>query len=208
MISVSTMVVSSERGDRSIQSKTWKKGADLSFSEVLAPAREKGIKMLKIRDDLWTFYPDADRIVKIAGHMLRQSLMGSDLSYEDMMENRSLEEMYRGELSGEKETLTGRVCLVVQLTAKDDSVAYVKRKVWVDEERRIPLKSELYAKSGKLLKLVEVNEVKQFGKRWYPVNFVYRDMLRAGKGTRIILDSVVFDEKIPATRFNKSNLSM
>ena len=202
----STMIISSERGDRSISSKTWKRGPDESFTEYLAPAREKGIKMLKIKDDLWSYYPDADRIIKIAGHMLRQSVMGSDLSYEDMMENRKLQEMYGAKIA-EKVQFEGRDCYVMKLDAKLDDVAYPSRKLWVDESRQIPLRSELYAKTGKLLKLVEVKEVKQFGKRWYPTKVIYKNMLATGKGTVIVIQSIAFDQKIPSSRFNKSSLA-
>ncbi|MBF0441231.1 MAG: outer membrane lipoprotein-sorting protein [Oligoflexales bacterium] len=206
IVMVSTMTISSERGDRSMKAKTWKKGTDHSFTEYLEPARERGIKMLKIKDDLWTYYPDADRIVKIAGHMLRQSMMGSDLSYEDMMENRKLSEMYDASVV-EKAQYMERECLVMKLQARFEDVAYPSRKLWVDAERHIPLKSELYAKSGRLLKQSDVTEVKLFGKRWYPVNMIYKDMLKEGKGTRIAVDSIEFDQDIPQTRFNKSSLS-
>jgi hypothetical protein len=36
--------------------------------------------MLKLGDQLWTFSPSTDRTIQIAGHMLRQSVMGSDMS--------------------------------------------------------------------------------------------------------------------------------
>jgi outer membrane lipoprotein-sorting protein len=206
VILVSTMIVASERGERSIKSKTWKKGSDESFTEYLEPARERGVKMLKIKNDLWIFYPAADRIVKIAGHMLRQSLMGSDLSYEDMMENRKLTDMYEARVV-EKAVINGRDCLVLKLEAKQDDVAYPLQKLWVDAERHLSLKSELSAKSGKLLKQIEVKEVKQFGKRWYPVRLIYKDMLGTSKGTQIMIDSIDFDQQIPASIFNKSSLS-
>ena len=54
------------------------------------------------------------------------------------------------------------------MIAKVDDATYEKRKTWVDQERYIPLKEELFAKSGQLLKKIEMSEVKQFGSRWYP----------------------------------------
>ena len=76
-----TMVVRGRRRDRTMTIKSWVKGSEKSFSEYLAPAREKGTKMLKLRDQLWMYSPQSDRIIRIAGHMLRQSMMGSDFSY-------------------------------------------------------------------------------------------------------------------------------
>ena len=42
-----------------------------------------------------------DRTIAISGHILRQSVTGSDLSYEDMMEDRALRQTYGALKSGE-----------------------------------------------------------------------------------------------------------
>ena len=60
-------------------------GSEKAFTENLSPAREAGTKMLKLKDKLWTYSPQTDRIIQISGHMLRQSINGSDMSYKDMM---------------------------------------------------------------------------------------------------------------------------
>ena len=86
-ISTSKMVIHGARQTRTIEAKSWGMGDEKSFTEYLAPAREKGTKMLKLEDKLWIYSPGSDRTIQISGHMLKQSLMGSDLSYEDMMDN-------------------------------------------------------------------------------------------------------------------------
>jgi len=63
--------------------------------------------MLKLEDQLWIFSPSTDRIIQISGHMLRQSVMGSDLSYEDMMEDPHLLNHYSGKIDGEENLTTG-----------------------------------------------------------------------------------------------------
>lgn len=75
----SSMIIHGPRRSRSLRAKSWVQGTEKSFTEYLAPAREKGTKMLKIGDQLWMYSPQTDRIIRIAGHMLRQSMMGSDL---------------------------------------------------------------------------------------------------------------------------------
>ena len=86
----SKMVIHGPRTSRTIESETWAEGDQSAFTEYLAPAREKGTKMLKLEDKLWIFSPSTDRTIQISGHMLKQSVMGSDLSYEDMMEENEL----------------------------------------------------------------------------------------------------------------------
>lgn len=204
-IVTSKMIIHGRRGSRTIESKTWVQGEEKSFTEYLSPAREKGTKMLKLADQLWIYSPATDRIVQIAGHMLRQSLMGSDLSYEDVMEDPRLETHYRATVVAE-DTVDQRVCWVLELTAKTDAVAYSLRKLWVDQERSVPLREELYAKSGTLLKRLSLSQVSNIGGRWFPKKMIFKDMLKEGQGTEFIVISIQFDQPIPETLFSKAAL--
>ena len=200
-----TMVVRGRRRDRTMTIKSWVKGSEKSFSEYLAPAREKGTKMLKLRDQLWMYSPQSDRIIRIAGHMLRQSMMGSDFSYEDMMEDRSLKDTYNAEIMG-SENFLAKDCWVIKLTAKVKDVAYYSRKIWVDKENMLALREDRFAKGGKLLKTAEILEVFQINQRWYPKRMIFKDVLSKGKGTELIVDSIEFDVEIPKHIFSKASL--
>ena len=202
---VSTMVIHGRRSSRSITSKSWVQGSEKSFTEYLAPAREKGTKMLKIDDQLWMYSPQSDRIIRISGHMLRQSLMGSDLSYEDMMEDRRLVDLYSAEIIGE-EQINDRDCWIMELTAKEDDISYHTQKFWVDKEYMLPLKEQLFAKSGKMLKVIELSDLFRVDDRWYPKRMLFQDVLLKGKGTEFIIESINFDENIPNHIFSKASL--
>jgi len=204
IISSSQMVVQGRRTSRTIKLRSWKQGEN-SFSEYLDPPRERGIKMLKLDDKLWIYEPSSDRTIQISGHMLRQSVMGSDLSYEDMMEETELHNAYSATTVGE-ETIEERNCWVLELKAITSDAPYETRKLWLDKERMIGLKEELYAKSGKLLKMTEITEVQKVEERWYPRKIVFKDMLKKGKGTILILDEIVLDADIPPSKFSKSGL--
>ncbi len=204
-IIVSTMVIHGRRTSRSITSKSWVQGSKKSFTEYLAPAREKGTKMLKIDNQLWMYGPQSDRIIRISGHMLRQSLMGSDLSYEDMMEDRRLVDLYSAEIIGE-EQINDRDCWIMELTAKKDDISYHTQKFWVDKEYMLPLKEQLFAKSGKMLKVIELSDLFRVDGRWYPRRMLFQDVLLKGKGTEFIIESIKFDQDIPEHIFSKASL--
>ena len=200
----SKMVIHGPRSSRTVESESWTEGTD-SFTEYLAPAREKGTKMLKLEDKLWIFSPSTDRTIQISGHMLRQSVMGSDLSYEDMMDDRKLSDVYDAGVIG-SETIGETECWIVEMRATEEDVAYQMRKLWVDQSRYIPLKEELYAKSGKLLKKTELSNVTQHGSRWYPEKIIFKDMLKKGAGTEFIVDDIKFDVEIPEHVLSKASL--
>ncbi len=202
---ISTMVIKGRRGTRTLQAQSWVRGIDDAFTEYLSPPREEGTKMLKIGDELWIYSPSTDRVVKIAGHMLRRSIMGSDLSYEDYMEDPKLTNMYEAELLGE-EDINGRNCYVLNLLAKREDIAYHSRKMWVDKERFLPLREERFAKSGKLLKTLSINEVFKVQGRWYPKRMVFKDALAVGEGTEFIVDEIEFNVEIPDYIFSKASL--
>jgi len=201
----SKMIIHGRRGDRTIKSKTWAVGEKKAFTEYLSPEREKGTKMLKLEDKLWIYSPSTDRTIQIAGHMLRQSVMGSDMSYEDMMEDTRLTDKYDANVSG-NETFNERPCWILELTATAEDVNYFRRKLWIDKERFIPLKEELFAKSGKLLKQTSLSDVKNIEGRWFPMKIVFKDMLKSGDGTEFIIEDIAFNVEIPDYLMTKASL--
>ena len=202
----SKMVVKGRRSSRTIESKNWVIGTEKAFTEYLSPAREAGTKMLKIGDKLWTYSPQTDRVIQISGHMLRQSVMGSDMSYNDMMEDRTMEEIYKASISG-SEKINNRDHWIIELEARVKGLPYPKRKAWVDKEYFLPIKEELYAKSGKLLKTSTLSDIKKIKGRWFPSKFKFKDELKKNsKGTEWIIEKIEFDTDIKESRFTKALL--
>lgn len=200
------MIIHGRSGTRTIGSKSWTSGKDQSFSEYMSPARERGKKMLKIKDRLWTYTPEPeDRVIVISGHLLKQSVAGSDLSYEDYMGNDSMSEDYQATVVG-AEKIGEFDCKVLELTAKRPDVNYHKRKIWVDTKKWLPIKTDLLAKSGKALKRMEIKNIMKVGHRWYPKEMFFKDLLSSGNGTEYHIDSIDLTTKIPKKRFSKSSL--
>lgn len=186
--------------------RSWSEGGvEKAFAEFLDKRDQS--RMLKLKDDLWLFSPTAESEIKLSGDMLDQGMGGSDYSYRDMLENLHLLDLYNVNLLGE-ETMGGRPCYLLELTAKSGvEVSYYRRKMWVDKERFIQLKEEMYAPSGKLLKVSTVEKVAQFGSRWYPTASVMEDKIRKNSNTRMILDKIQFDVAVPAGTFTRQNLT-
>jgi outer membrane lipoprotein-sorting protein len=121
------------------------------------------------------------------------------------MEDSKLTNHYNAEVTG-TETIVDRLCWIVTLTAFDPGVAYQVRKLWVDQERNIPLREELFAKSGSLLKRTELSNVENIHGRWYPKRIVFKDVLKEGEGTEFIIGDIQFNVPIPEYVFSKASL--
>jgi len=177
-------------------------GKDRSYMEFNAPARDKGTRFLKLGDEMWIFIPAVEKATKIAGHMLRQSLMGSDFSYDDLLENKKLKELYTIELIG-SDTVFGQECYRLELIAKVEEVAYYKRRLCVDKKTYIPVKVELYAKSGKLMKEILISDYQKIGERNYPTKIRMVNMLRQNTYSELTLTKIKIDAEIPSKIFTK-----
>jgi len=90
---------------KTMDALTDKKNSLVEFTN----SQDRGTKFLKREGDLWMFFPDAEEIIKISGHMLNQGMMGSDFSYQDVMEADKLTDLYDFEIIKEEE-FEGRPC--------------------------------------------------------------------------------------------------
>ena len=176
------------------------------LTEFINP-RDRGTKYLKLGDELWMYFPDAEDLVRISGHMLRQGMMGSDFSYQDALESEKLTDLYQFELLGQEE-IDGRMAYVLSGTAREgEEVSYYERKIWIDQERYIGLREELYARNGRLLKVAEVTEIDLFDDdRWYPTEMVMSDQLMEDSRTIFRIREIEFNPEIPEGTFSLDSL--
>jgi outer membrane lipoprotein-sorting protein len=182
----------------------WARENSDSFIEFTNP-EDRGTRYLRRGGRLYVYSPDNEGVMLISGHMLRESMMGSDMSYEDAINNETLASRYNAVLSG-SEKVGGRDTWTLDLTAKRRTESYPKRKLWIDKENNDLLRYELYALSGSRLK--EYNLIKAdviSGKR-FPVEIEMRDLLRRNSKTTFKMKNVALDKPIPDAVFSQRNL--
>lgn len=166
---------------------------------------DAGTKYLKLDGNLYVYSPDSEEIIPITGHMLKESVMGSDMSYEDTINNDTLESQYNPTIVEESE-FNGNKVWVIELIGKKKTLSYPKRKMWVSKENYLPLKTEYYALSGSKLKEETILEVKKIGERFFPVVSEMRDLLRKNSKTVFKMNSVELDIQLPKNIFTMQNL--
>ncbi len=184
--------------------RAWARGNRDSFIEFFN-SEDAGTKYLKKAARLYVYSPDTEEVMLISGHMLKESMMGSDLSYEDAIENEKLGARYNALLAG-SDSFNGREAWVLDLSAKKKTESYPKRKLWIDKETRDLIHYELYALSGAKLKEFTLLKTEMIAGRRFPVEYEMRDLLRRGSKTTFVMRSVVIDEPIADSVFSQRNL--
>jgi outer membrane lipoprotein-sorting protein len=184
--------------------RAWARGNTHSFIEF-TNREDINTKYLRRDGRLWVYSPDNEGVMLISGHMLRESMMGSDMSYEDTLDNDTLGSRYDPVLSG-SETVNGRDAWILDLTAKRRTESYPTRKLWIDKETGDLLRYELFALSGAKLKEYTLTRVEVINGRRFPVEGQMRDLLRRDSRTIFVMRNVQLDVPIADSIFTMRNL--
>ncbi len=192
-------------GEKVSTFKAWSQGSSNSLIEFTSIA-ERGQKILRTEGSLYLFYPDAEELIRLQGAALRQSVLGSDLSYEDMTEEKNTLDEYSAVLEG-SEVVSGHDCHVITLTAKTRQVAYPIQKIWVDKQTYLVWKAAYSTAQGRLLKEMEVLATISVAGRTLPKESRIEDKMKTDSATLMVLDSLAVDIPLDRSIFTLENLT-
>lgn len=199
------IVITDRFGERASDFISYNRGTEESLLEFTSAA-ERGQKVLRTEDEIYLYYPDAAEIIRLQGAALRESLVGSDVSYEDITGNRGYLADYQAAIVG-TDSVAGQATTIVELIATGDDIAYPKQRLWIDNNDFVLLKSEQYALSGKLLKVSDTKQTTIQRGKIFPIHLVISDKLKRNSQTDVILENVNIDATLPRGIFSLEELS-
>jgi outer membrane lipoprotein-sorting protein len=142
-----------------IKSRASSGNADIVY-QVLFPKERKGESVLLHRSGekfTGTLLTPPDNVKPIASGQINQSLLGSDLSYEDIVD--SPYTWSQQSIVG-SEAVDNNPCQILESKpGKGHSSSYASVKTWVDPRRMVPLRIEKYDASGKLVRRINTTRV-------------------------------------------------
>ena len=171
------------------------------------PARIKGMKILTLNDgdDIWSYSPRTKRVRKIASHQKKQSVNGSDFSYEDMNTDDRREEYTSVLLAVEQKE--GVATYKLEMTPKATTeTSYSKMIMWVEKGTWLPIYTEFYDEYGDLWKVLKLNGRKKIGAYWSAMEIV---MSNKQKGTQTMMknNTTEYDIDLDMGMFTERYLS-
>ena len=199
------MVITDRFGRREKSLQAWAEGDERMLMEFTNP-EERGQKILRLDDELYLYFPEAEEVIHLQGSALRDSLLGSDFSYEDLTGEASLLDDYRT-TGMETVDLDGRPHYRISLEAKKRGVAYPKQTMWVEAERFVPRRAQYFSLSGRLLKEMEVTEVRSIGGKNVPVHFVMQDKMKRDSSTEFGFRELEIGVRLDEELFSLEELS-
>jgi outer membrane lipoprotein-sorting protein len=153
---------------RTIEFKTWAETDGNSMTLITAPAKEKGQSFMKTGNNMWSWNPAIQRLIKMPPSMMSQGWMDSDFSNDDVLKESSLVKDFTHTLTGE-ETVGGLPCYVVALAPLPGAgVVWGKVLLWISTESSFEMKMQFFDEDNELVKTHTSSGVKTFDGRALP----------------------------------------
>jgi len=154
-------------------------------------------------DDRWLYLPAMKKTRRISGTSARKEyFMGSDFTYDDMG-NRDVDAYVHKILK--EETIAGQPCWVIESTPKENEGMYSKQISWVRKDNYLAVKVEFYDMQGSVLKVLEVNQIKQIDGFWTATEMIMTNQQRNHK-TVIRFESIAFNNPVDDQAFTVNSL--
>ena len=204
--SVMSMTIIRPAWQRTVEFRSWSLEDDYALTLITAPAREKGQTFLKRGNEMWSWNPSINRLIKLPPSMMSQGWMGSDYTNDDILRESSVVNDYTHSSEGEEE-VGGRLCYRIKLIANDDAdVLWGSQIWWVDRKDFIIMKVELYDEDGYLVRTEIGMDLKTMDGRLIPTTIELVPAEEEGHRTVLRIIEVKFNVTIDESFFSQQNM--
>lgn len=200
-----TMIIHRPDWERSMSMVSWTEGEKHSLVRVTEPRKDRGNGTLIDDNQMWTFSPKINRVIKVPSSMMSQGWMGSDFSNKDISRTDDIIEEYDHDLLGESE-LDGLVVYEIESVPHEDSAVVWGREVLSIREDNVMVEQRFYDQDGELVKTLRTLEFAEMGGRAIAARQRMEKKDSPEEWTEITVDSVEFDVDLSDSVFTLSNL--
>ena len=203
---VAALIVHRPDWERSMDMEGWTSGSKRTLVRFTAPPKDAGSASLTVDDEMWSYSPKINKVVKIPPSMKGSSWMGSDFSYKDLSKNDDIIDEYDHHLLRE-ELSDGKKVFVIESIPHDDAAVVWGKEILKIREDRIILEHEFYDQSQKLIKRLSAREIKELGGKLYATVVRMEKIDPPGEWTEVKHTAASFGINVPESVFTLSNLS-
>jgi len=190
---------------RSMSMKVWTRGNKESLVRVTAPARDRGNGTLLLDNDMWSYNPKINRVIKIPSSMMNQSWMGSDFSNNDLAKADDLIDQYRHTLLA-TEAHNGHKLYVVEAVPHETAPVVWGREVVKIRDDHLLMEHAFYDQGNMLVKKLVTTEVGRMGGKMIAIRQRMQRLDKPEEWTDVVTHTAQFGLKLPANTFTLANL--
>lgn len=203
--SESKMIVHRPDWERTTELISWTSGDKDALIHFTAPKKDAGSGTLKKGEQMWTFTPKKNRVIRLPFSMMAQSWGGSDFSYNDLSKTDKLIEHYEHKLIKIKDE-NGHKVFVIESTPKEDAPVVWGKEVLTVRDDYVLIEHAFYDQDLKLLKKMETLEIKEMGGRMLATHVRMIPLEKEDNWTDLIYHNAEFDIEIPKNKISLFSL--
>ncbi len=153
--------------------------------------------------DQWVYLPAVKKARRIPSERRGGNFVGSDLIYEDLRDRKINQDVHT---ILREEKIEGQLCKVLQsIPVSASNSEYSKRISWIHPTTLVALRVDMYTGGEQPSKRMEVRKLQKVQGYWTVLELVVTD-LKSQHSTRMLADSVVYDQGLPSTLFTQAVL--
>ena len=200
-----SMVIHRPDWERSMTMRAWTKGDKQSLVRVIEPKKDRGNGTLTYDNNMWTYSPKVNRVIKIPSSMMGQSWMGSDFSNKDVARADDIIDQYNHALLGTEELDDITVYEIESIPHEEAAVVW-GREVLKIRDDHVVFEHRFYDQDGELVKTLESLEIAEMGGRTVAKRQRMSKTETPEEWTEIQVNSVEYELDIRDSMFTQSNL--
>lgn len=153
----------------------------------------------------WIYLPAMQRVRRVDSNRQGGRFVNSDYYFEDLKDRKPAADNHR--IIG-REKVGNTTCEVLEsMPAQADNSVYLKRLSWIDPRSLLPLRMDFFERQAdKPSKRLTVARLEQVQGYWTVMDSTLSD-LESGHQTRLSVDKVLYDRRLPATLFTSRALA-
>lgn len=200
-----TMTIHRPGWERSMSMQTWTQGEKRSLVRVTAPPKDRGNGTLLNDNNMWTFSPKINRVIKVPSSMMSQSWMGSDFSNKDISRADDIVEQYDHTLLSETES-DGFIAYEIESIPHEEAAVVWGKEVLVVRSDDVLMEHRFYDQDGELVKTLHTLEIEEMGGRTVASRQRMGKLDAPDEWTEVIVSAIEFDIELGDNIFTLSNL--
>ncbi len=198
-----SMEIETPHWKRTMRMNMWSLGKEKSFVRILYSKKDKGISTLRVKKEMWNYFPKAKRVIKVPPSMMMASWMGSDFTNDDMVRETSLLDDYNASAVIDQK----KAHYKITLTAKSDTASLWQTiTIYVNKNNLMPIKQQYYDEKAQLIRTMQFSDVKSVSGRLIPTRMELIPQNKKGHKTTVIYQKATFNQKVQDSIFTQQNL--
>jgi len=200
-----TMVIHRPDWERSMTIRAWTRGQDQTLVRVVEPKKDRGNGTLIDDNNMWTYSPKINRVIKVPSSMMGQSWMGSDFSNKDIARADDIIDQYEHRFLSER-MVDGVTVYEIESVPHEDAAVVWGREVLSIRDDYVVLEHAFYDQDGDLVKALRSYEIAEMGGRTIALRQRMSKVETPDEWTEISVNAVEYDVELGDEIFTLSNL--